>query len=53
MTKIKVTYSIDKDIQQEFTLLAEEHAINRSKFVENCIRRWVEKYKNERISDNK
>lgn len=42
MAKKQVLYTVDEDLLVEFSKLANEYSINKSLFVENAIRRWVD-----------
>ncbi len=44
-TKVKVSYSIDKDIEKQFNEQADRLAINRSALVEKFIQRWTKENK--------
>lgn len=45
-TKIKVNYSVNKDIIKKFDKLTKEKAINKSRLIEIFISEWIEKNKN-------
>lgn len=45
LTKIKVNYSIDKKVIEEFDKIAKEKAINKSGMIELLIKEWILKNK--------
>lgn len=45
-TKIKVNYSIDKTIENDFSIQADRLAINKSALIEKLIRKWIKDNKN-------
>ena len=46
LTKIKVNYSIDKEVIKDFNKFSKEKAINKSGLIELFIRNWVKENKN-------
>jgi len=47
-TKVMKTFTIDKEIYSKFCKLSEKLAINKSKFIENKIKEFIENNKDER-----
>lgn len=45
ITKIKVNYSINKEIVESFNKLTKEKAINKSRLIEIFIDDWIKKNK--------
>jgi len=45
LTRIKVSYSVDKSLIKEFNKLAKEHAINKSGLMELFIKQWIKENK--------
>jgi len=46
MKKTK-TFTIDENLLEEFIEISKKKSINKSLFIENSIRDFIEKYKNE------
>lgn len=44
-TKARADFSVDKDVEREFTLLAKKLAYNKSALIEKYMRQWIEKNK--------
>jgi hypothetical protein len=45
LTKIKVNYSISKNVIEEFNKVAKENAINKSGLIELFIKEWTQNNK--------
>jgi predicted DNA-binding protein len=46
-TKIKKTFTINKELYEKFEKISSKMSLNKSKFIENKIKEWIEnEYKN-------
>jgi len=46
-TKIRISLTIDKEIYEKFLLESKKKSVNKSAYVENCIKAWlIENVKN-------
>lgn len=44
-TRVKVSYSVDKDTESKFSVVADQLAINKSALIEKFMKRWTEENK--------
>lgn len=44
-TRVKVSYSVDKDTEFKFSAVADQLAINKSALIEKFMKRWTEENK--------
>lgn len=47
MCKKSVTYKVDNKIVEQFNISAKENALNKSQWLENKMKEFIEKNKNE------
>lgn len=44
--KVTKTFTIDNEICKEFDILTKQNSINKSLFLENCMKKYIEQEKN-------
>ena len=49
--KIQKTFNIEKELYDFFDKLPKKNSLNKSLFIENCIREYIEK--NKKVNDNR
>lgn len=43
--KVQKTFTISDNVYEEFDKIAKEKSINKSLFIENCLKKYIEKNK--------
>lgn len=46
--KIKKTFTVEEEISKEFDNISKEKSINKSLFLENCMKEFIEKNKKQK-----
>lgn len=49
--KIQKTFTIEKELYDFFDKLSKKNSLNKSLFIENCIKDYIEK--NKKVNDNR
>jgi len=44
--KVTKTFTIDNNVYKEFNKLSKQNSINKSLFLENCMKKFIEQEKN-------
>lgn len=47
--KMKASYSIDKEVEKEFSRIASELAVNKSALIEKYMQRWIAENKDRKL----
>lgn len=46
--KVQKTFTIEKEVVKEFDKVSKEKSINKSLFIENCMKEFIEKNKKQK-----
>lgn len=51
--KVQKTFTIEKEIIKEFDRISKEKSLNKSLFIENCMKEFIEKNKDRNEMDKR